>query len=58
MVGQRGKLERLMCIKNGDKEEKELLGQASIREWKPQPAQLQIQVFRAVTPCLLAFKLM
>ena len=58
MVGQRGKLDRLMCTKKGDKEEKELLGQASITEWKPQPAQLQIQVFRAVTPCLLAFKLM
>jgi hypothetical protein len=58
MVWQRGKLERLTCIKNGGKEEKELLSQAYIREWRLQPAQLQVQVFNAVTPCLLAFKLM
>ena len=58
MVGQREKLERLMCIKNGGKEDKELLSQACIRERRPQSAQLQIQVFHAVTPCLLALKLM
>jgi len=56
MQGKRGKLERLLCIKNGGKEGKELLSQDCIREWRPQPAQLQVQVFHAVTPCLLALK--
>jgi hypothetical protein len=35
MVGQREKLERLTCIKNGGKGDKELLSEACIREWRP-----------------------
>jgi len=58
MEGQRGKLGRFRCIKNGGKEGKELLSRACIREKRHQPAQLQIQVFHAATLCLLALKLM